>query len=193
MENQNNVNLVGKLIELKKAWISQEHVMTEGIIQVIRSSGYVDCLPVLFLDVEATVGSILQINGQFRSRDIDNNGKLKVELYIYAKNVSVVSSEDNINDVELEGYVCKKPILRTTPSGKQISDLLVACNFNKDKTAYIPVVVWGKCARKVGKYSVGTKIKIQGRMQCRKYTKVVDNEVKDFVAYELSANSVEEV
>ena len=193
MENENIVKVTGKLIKLSRVWVSQEHVMTEGIIQVIRSSGYADCLPVLFLDIEATIGSILQIEGQFRSRDIDNNGKLKVELYIYAKNVSVVSSEDNINDVELEGYVCKKPTLRTTPSGKQISDLLVACNFNKDKTAYIPVVVWGKCARKVGKYSVGTKIKIQGRMQSRKYTKVVDNVVKDFIAYELSANSVEEV
>ena len=93
----------------------------------------------------------------------------------------------------MTGYVCKKPTLRNTPSGKQIADLLIACNYSKDKSAYIPVITWGREARKSGRYSVGTKVKLDGRIQSRKYTKQINdnNDVEEFVAYELSANHID--
>jgi single-stranded DNA-binding protein len=94
--------------------------------------------------------------------------------------------------VELTGYICKKPTIRTTPSGKQVSDLLIACNFGKDKTAYIPAITWGKQARKSGKYLVGDEVSVVGRLQSRKYNKVIDENgtVVERVAYELSVYSI---
>ena len=191
--NQNVVEVAGKLVALKKVWSSDNHVVYEGLLQVLRTSGYIDYLQILFNNIEPKLDSFIVIQGQFRSRDLDNNGKLKVDLYVYATKVTELENLTNSNDIEMTGYVCKKPTLRTTPSGKQIADLLVACNYSKDKTAYIPVIVWGKCARKSGKYDVGTLIKINGRVQSRKYTKFIDNEIKEFTAYELSANSVDEI
>jgi single-stranded DNA-binding protein len=91
----------------------------------------------------------------------------------------------------LNGYICKQPTLRNTPTGKQIADLLVACNFSKDKSAYIPVISWGREARKSGKYIVGTEVKILGRIQSRKYTKIINEAQEEFVAYELSANQID--
>lgn len=91
----------------------------------------------------------------------------------------------------MTGYICKQPSLRNTPSGKQIADLLIACNYSKDKTAYIPVIAWGREARKGGKYKVGTQVKLDGRIQSRKYTKQVNECIEEFVAYELSANHID--
>lgn len=100
-------------------------------------------MPPLILD------QFVKVKGQFRSRDIDVDGKLKVELYVYAQeiyniNIEEENKEKYENVVSIEGFICKRPVIRTTPSGKQVTDLLVACNFGKDKTAYIPCIAWGK-------------------------------------------------
>lgn len=138
------------------------------------------------------ISELVEVKGQFRSRDLDINGKLKVELYVYTTSIEPIQSEYK-NSVELIGYICKRPSLRTTPSGKQITDLLVACNYSKDKTAYIPVVTWGKCARTSGKYAVGTKVSINGRIQSRTYTKELNNSVANFLVHELSATNIVEL
>ena len=165
--NQNRVTLVGKLASVRKVWCSAEHVTYEGILEVTRDSGTVDNIPILVKDVlvEDMTNGLVEVIGQFRSRDINNNGKLKVELYVYAQTITNVSADSkSVNTTELTGYVCKRPSLRTTPSGKQITDLLIACNYSKDKTAYIPVVTWGKCARTSGRYAVGTLVSLNGRI-----------------------------
>jgi primosomal replication protein N len=190
--NQNLATLVGKLTNVRKVWSSAEHVTYEGILEVIRESGVVDHIPVLIKDtyVEDKTDGLVEVIGQFRSRDIDNNGKLKVELYVYAQTITSIESSCK-NSIQVTGYVCKKPSLRTTPSGKQISDLLIACNYNKDKTAYIPVVTWGKYARYSGKYQVGALVSINGRIQSRTYTKEINNSIETRIAHELSATSIE--
>jgi primosomal replication protein N len=190
--NQNLATLVGKLTNVRKVWSSAEHVTYEGILEVIRESGVVDQIPVLIKDtyVEDKTDGLVEVIGQFRSRDIDNNGKLKVELYVYAQTITSIESSCK-NSIQVTGYVCKKPSLRTTPSGKQISDLLIACNYNKDKTAYIPVVTWGKYARNSGKYQVGALVSINGRIQSRTYTKEINNSIETRIAHELSATSIE--
>lgn len=190
--NQNLATLVGKLTNVRKVWSSAEHVTYEGILEVIRESGVVDHIPVLIKDtyVEDKTDGLVEVIGQFRSRDIDNNGKLKVELYVYAQTITSIESSCK-NNIQVTGYVCKKPSLRTTPSGKQITDLLIACNYNKDKTAYIPVVAWGKYARYSGKYQVGALVSINGRIQSRTYTKEINNSVETRIAHELSATSIE--
>jgi single-stranded DNA-binding protein len=93
----------------------------------------------------------------------------------------------------VDGFICKKPTLRTTPSGKQICDLLIACNYNKDKTAYLPIIVWGRAARQIGKASVGSHIQIIGRVQSRVYTKhSEDGQMHEHMAYEISATTITE-
>ena len=146
-------------------WSSEDQTIYEGLLQIVRDSGIVDLIPLLFANKDVKVDSFISIVGQFRSRDVSKpDGRLKVQLYVYVKELNVIDSCLYSNDIEITGYVCKKPTLRNTPSGKQIADLLIACNYNKDKTAYIPVITWGREARKSGKYSVGTKVKLDGRI-----------------------------
>jgi hypothetical protein len=98
--NQNRVTLVGKLANVRKIWCSAEHVTYEGILEVTRDSGTVDNIPILVKDVlvEDMTNGPVEVIGQFRSRDIDNNGKLKVELYVYAQTITNVSSDSmNVN------------------------------------------------------------------------------------------------
>ena len=191
--NQNIVQLVGKLVKVRKVWESVEYAVCEGTLQIIRDSGSVDLIPILFKANQIEVDSFVSVKGQFRSRDINVNGKLKVELYVYVQEMFQVKSSAYVNNIYLTGYICKSPTIRNTPSGKQISDLLIACNYNKDKTAYIPAIAWGKYARKSGKYPVGAKIEIFGRLQSRKYMKEINGNFEEKTAYELSVSSIEEI
>lgn len=118
------------------------------------------------------------------------DGKIKVQLYVYAKDITLSIEPTYKNEIELTGYICKQPILRNTPSGKQIADLLIACNYSRDKSAYIPAISWGREARKSGRYLVGTEVKVLGRIQSRKYTKIINEAQEEFIAYELSANEI---
>jgi single-stranded DNA-binding protein len=100
----------------------------------------------------------------------------------------------NNNNVELIGYICKEPIYRTTPLGKEIADVFVAVNRYYGKSDYIPCICWGRNARYVGNLDVGTKISIAGRLQSRTFLKKIDEETtEERVAYELSASKVEVV
>lgn len=191
VNNKNEVKLTGNLVALKKVWSSDEQSIYEGVLQVTRDSGVVDNIPILTNRNDLSIDQFVSVCGQFRSRDITlNDGKLKVQLYVCAKEINTIEDNTYFNNVCLQGYICKKPTLRTTPSGKQVSDLLIACNYNKDKTAYIPTIVWGKFARKVGKLNVGTLVSINGRFQSRKYTKEINGSIEEFTAYELSASSI---
>lgn len=163
--NQNNVQLMGQLVTVKEVWRSSEHVVYEGVLNVVRNAyNTLDFITILFSDKEFNPNDFVAIKGQFRSRDLDNNGKLKVDLYVYAKEIDKLDRVEYLNEISLSGYVCKKPTLRNTPSGKTISDLLIACNYGKEKTAYLPVIVWGRDARKVSKSTVGTYIDIKGKV-----------------------------
>ena len=192
--NENVVQLVGKLVELKKVWNTSDITICEGVLQINRESGVSDYIPILFDNTSdiIKVDSFVQIKGQFRSRDLPKvGGKIKVQLYVYVRDITIVNEPLYRNEVELTGYICKQPILRNTPSGKQIADLLVACNYSRDKSAYIPIITWGREARKSGKYTVGTEVKVLGRIQSRKYTKIVNEAQEEFIAYELSANQID--
>lgn len=192
--NKNIVELVGNLTNIRKVWSFEDHFTYEATLSVVRDSGSIDEIQILVKDIsiDDLTSELVEVKGQFRSRDLDVNGRLKVELYVYASSIKPITSEFK-NNIQLTGYICKRPSLRTTPSGKQITDLLVACNYSKDKTAYIPVITWGKCARNSGKYTVGTQVSIQGRIQSRTYTKELNNSIAKFIVHELSAISIEAV
>lgn len=203
MINSNNVYMKGKLTHLTPIWQNNEEMFYRAFIEINRSNNnnVVDKIPIVvpgnaLKEIDLNNEIIIK-SGQIRGKDVysDEAEKLKVEFYINVKEISSnVDYEDNNekdnNLIKLDGYVCKKPILRTTPSGKQITDLLIACNYGKDKTAYLPVIVWGRNARIAGKFNVGDLIGLEGRFQCRPYIKNIDGISYEKIAYEISANKI---
>ena len=138
-------------------------------------------------------GKKLEISGQFRSYNnyLPNGNKLILTLF--AKDIREVE-EDVLdeNEIYLNGYLCKTPVYRVTPFGREISDVLIAVNRAYNKSDYIPAICWGRNARLVKNLSVGQNIKIFGRMQSRQYQKKIsEDETITKTAYEVSVNRIE--
>ena len=209
LEN-NYLTLVGKVTGEKKFSheIYGERFFTFNL-SIPRLSGNADIIPVttserLITDEMLTEGNKLLIKGQFRSYNSYENEKNRLVLTVFAKDVQEVeedeTSEENeivkkemtTNEVVLIGYVCKKPIYRQTPFGREIADLLLAVNRAYNKSDYIPTIAWGRNARFCQNLEVGTQVKIVGRVQSRIYEKKYeDGTVEQKVAYEVSICSLE--
>ena len=202
--DSNNVWMQGNLDKLTLIWQNNEESFYKGLFKVKRNNSssniIVDDIPIVISGMllkSIGIYNDVIIKGQLRSKDTIENDKLKVDLYVYVKEIqnntlSFDSTTTNSNNlVNIDGYICKRPNLRTTPSGKQITDLLIACNYGKDKTAYIPAIAWGKYARYASRLKIGDYTHVQGKFQSRKYTKIIDNIPYDKVAYELSIDKIE--
>lgn len=207
LEN-NYLTLVGKVTGEKK--FSHE-IYGERFyvfnLEVARLSGNSDIIPItvserLITDEMLKEGNTLLVKGQFRSYNSYNNEKNKLILTVFAKDVTEVeeNEEDNemvrkdmvTNEVVLVGYICKKPIYRQTPFGREIADILLAVNRAYNKSDYIPTIAWGRTARFCQNLEVGTKVKLVGRVQSRMYEKKFeDGTVENRVAYEVSVGSLE--
>lgn len=194
-ENNNHVLLKGKIKELP----TYSHtVMGEGFfemfVEVERLSEEVDILPVTIserLIENFKIGDEIGISGQFRSYNKLENGKSKLMLTIFVKELIDVKEMSEINQIYLVGYICKEPIYRTTPFGREICDMLLAVNRAYNKSDYLPCISWGRNARFVRDLSIGEKLEVQGRIQSRKYQKhLEDGTVESKVAYEISLSSV---
>ena len=168
-------------------------------LEVERRSGKSDIIPIMVSDrmikIEDLTGVAVEILGQFRSYNKHIDGKSKLLLTVFALEIEVLENFTyNNNNVELIGYLCKEPIYRKTPLGREIVDILLAVNRQCRKTDYIPCICWGRNARYVGNLEIGTKISISGRLQSRTFLKKIDEETtEERVAYELSASKVEVV
>ena len=194
-ENNNNVLIKGKITKLP---VYSHTVMGEGFfemfVEVKRLSDEVDVLPVtiserLISDFE--IGDELGIIGQFRSYNKIDGEKSKLMLTIFVKELVDPNEMSEINQIYLTGYICKEPIYRTTPFGREICDMLIAVNRAYNKSDYLPCIAWGRNARFVRDLGVGEKLDIQGRIQSRKYQKKIDEKnVETKVAYEISISSV---
>lgn len=140
-------------------------------------------------------GDRVDIEGQFRSyNSYDNTGENRLILTIFAKDIRKNTDEKNHNPntLYLNGYICKEPIYRTTPFGREITDLLIAVNRSYNKSDYIPVIAWGRNARYAKSLSVGDNVRVWGRIQSRNYQKrISDEEVITKTAYEVSVNRME--
>ena len=194
-ENNNHVLLKGKIKELP----TYSHtVMGEGFfemfVEVERLSEEVDVLPVTIserLIENFKVGDEIGISGQFRSYNKLENGRSKLMLTIFVKELVDPKDMSEINQIYLIGYICKEPIYRTTPFGREICDMLLAVNRAYNKSDYLPCISWGRNARFVRDLEVGEKLEVQGRIQSRKYQKhLEDGTVESKVAYEISLSSV---
>ena len=177
-------------------------------LSIPRLSGNADIIPItvserLITDEMLQEGKKLLVKGQFRSYNSYENEKNRLILTVFAKDVTEleddeqeeneISKKDTItNEVVLIGYICKKPIYRQTPFGREIADLLLAVNRAYNKSDYIPSIAWGRNARFCQNLEVGTRVKIVGRVQSRNYEKKLeDGTVETRVAYEVSIGSLE--
>lgn len=204
--NNNNITLAG-VLEREPEY--SHEVFGEGyyifMLKCSRTSGNKDTLPVMISDRlvdirEIKVGQVVTILGQIRSfnRHIDDV-KSKLILSVFAREIEVLAQdatelpfEENINTVMLDAYICKSPIYRCTPKGREIADILVAVNRPYGKSDYIPCIAWGRNARFAGGLELGTHIEIQGRFQSREYTKrISDSEVETRTAYEVSVSRID--
>ena len=178
-------------------------------LEVPRLSSAVDIIPItvserLLTDLNLEIGTKLSIEGQFRSYNSYQNERNKLILTVFAKDIVEIKDEPKIedseeekkdvvtNEVTLSGYVCKKPIYRQTPFGREIADLLLAVNRAYNKSDYIPCIAWGRNARFCQNMEVGTEVKIVGRVQSRKYEKKFEDGTSETrIAYEVSISSME--
>ena len=145
--------------------------------------------------VSIKVGDAVLINGQFRSYNNFTNVGNKLILTVFVKeieNVSDISEYSNPNSIFLNGYICKPPVYRTTPFGREIADILLAVNRSYNKSDYIPCIAWGRNAKFAESLETGTQVKIHGRIQSREYQKKIsEEEFLTKVAYEVSVSKME--
>lgn len=163
-------------------------------IETKRLSNYNDKLPIIvserLINIDSIKnGVIYKIEGQFRSYNKITDGKSKLVLSIFAKEIEEIDDEEllTLNDSTFIGYICKEPIYRKTPLGREIADVLVAVNRSYKKSDYIPCILWGRNAKFCETLPVGTMVKLNGRIQSRMYEKKKeDGTVISKVAYEVS-------
>ena len=168
-------------------------------LRVNRLSHSSDTIPLLvserLIDVtHSHIGQYLEAHGQFRSYNKHENNKNHLVLSLFVRELEFIDSMENRkpNMIFLDGYICKEPVYRTTPLGREIADVLLAVNRAYGKSDYIPCICWGRNARYAGNLSVGSRIQLWGRIQSREYQKRVgENNVVSRVAYEISVNKME--
>ncbi|HOM01713.1 MAG TPA: single-stranded DNA-binding protein [Acetivibrio sp.] len=198
----NIVTISGKIVS--EAVFSHE-VYGEGFycftLEVPRLSDSYDRINVtvserLISKQDLEIGKFIEVEGQFRSYNNYNNPEgSKLILTVFAREISFLEDDKKIknpNQIFLNGFICKKPIYRTTPFGREITDILLAVNRPYNKSDYIPCICWGRNARYSAGLDVGQNIKIWGRIQSREYQKKLDTgETITKVAFEVSVSKME--
>lgn len=203
----NHIILVGKVTSEKR--FSHEIYGEKFYIfdlSVPRLSGNADIIPItiserLMVNGDLPINTKITVEGQFRSYNSYGEGRNKLVLTVFAKNVTLLDDQESevearkdfiSNEVTLNGYICKKPVYRQTPFGREIADILLAVNRAYSKSDYIPCIAWGRTARFCENMEVGTEVKIVGRVQSRQYEKKhEDGTIENKVAYEVSVGSLE--
>ena len=197
----NQVTMVGKII----SEFSYSHeIFGEGfymvLMEVPRLSELADVIPLMvserLMDVSQNyTDRYIQVLGQFRSYNRHEERKNRLVLSVFAREVEFVKEigeNTKTNMIYLNGYICKEPIYRKTPLGREIADLLLAVNRPYGKSDYIPCICWGRNARYASGFEVGAKTEIWGRIQSREYMKkMTEDQVEKRVAYEVSVSKLE--
>lgn len=197
----NRIWLEGKIVA--KPRFSHE-MFGEGFynfdIEVMRLSNSKDILSVtiserIMPDIDFSIGEEIIIEGQLRSYNKVIDGRNRLILTVFARNViSCTEKSKNPNEIYLDGYICKQPLYRTTPFGREISDILLAVNRAYNKSDYIPTIAWGRNSRFCKNLKIGDNIRVWGRLQSREYQKKVsENEKITKIAYEVSISKMEKV
>ena len=197
----NKVVVIGEVIsDFSHEVFGEGFYLTE--ILVNRLSDQVDVIPLMvserLMDINADYkGLTVKVNGQFRSYNRHEGMRNRLVLSVFVREVEFVeefTDYTKTNQIFLDGYICKEPIYRKTPLGREIADLLVAVNRPYGKSDYIPCIAWGRNARYASSFDVGGRVKIWGRVQSREYVKKIDEvDSEKRVAYEVSVSKLEYV
>lgn len=192
----NSITLRGSLVELPR--FSHENHGREFyrfILEVPRLSGAVDLLPViaekyLLDDIDPCAGSMLTVCGQIRSHNQRADGIRHLLIFVFAASVTAEDGEP-INDVILEGPLCREPTYRRTPLGREICDVMLAVPRAFRRADYLPCILWGRIAQEVSQCHTSDHIHLCGRLQSRIYTKLTPEGPQERTAYEISALTAE--
>ena len=171
-------------------------------VKVERLSDSSDIIPLMvserLIDVKADYrGQLIMVTGQFRSYNRHEERRNRLVLSVFAREITFIDEMEEsskTNQIFLDGYICKEPIYRKTPLGREIADLLLAVNRPYGKSDYIPCICWGRNARYASAFEVGGHVLIWGRIQSREYMKRIgENETEKRTAYEVSVSKLEYV
>ncbi len=197
----NQVIIAGEIVS---GFTYSHEVYGEGFymveVAVNRLSNYADYIPVMvserLIDVtENYEGQYISVVGQFRSYNRHEEKKNRLVLSVFAREIEFTGEpgEDvKSNQIFLDGYICKEPIYRKTPLGREIADLLIAVNRSYGKSDYIPSICWGRNARYAAGFAVGEHVQIWGRIQSREYVKKLNEfETEKRIAYEVSVSKID--
>ena len=197
----NQVTIMG---EVASPLTYSHEVFGEGFymveLAVNRLSNYSDYIPLMIserlIDTEQDyTGQLIRVSGQFRSYNRHEEKKNRLVLSVFVRELEFldeIDENEKTNQIFLDGYICKEPIYRKTPLGREIADVLLAVNRSYGKSDYIPCICWGRNARFASGFTVGSHIQIVGRVQSREYVKRIDEEnVEHRVAYEVSVSKVD--
>ena len=197
----NQVTMMGEIVS---AFQFSHEVFGEGFymveLAVSRLSNYSDYIPLMvserLIDTEQDyTGQFIRISGQFRSYNRHEEKKNRLVLSVFVRELEFldeIDENEKTNQIFLDGYICKEPIYRKTPLGREIADVLLAVNRSYGKSDYIPCICWGRNARLASGFTVGCHIQIVGRVQSREYVKrISEEEVEHRVAYEVSVSKVD--
>lgn len=199
--DNNQVNIAGEVIS---DFTFSHDVFGEGFyileVSVERLSNSYDIIPLMIserlIDVKQDCkGRYIEASGQFRSYNRHEGNKNRLVLSVFVREIKLPEEEyvsSKPNAIFLDGYICKEPVYRKTPLGREIADILLAVNRPYGKSDYIPCICWGRNARFAEKFIVGGHIQIWGRIQSREYQKKLsDNEFEKRVAYEVSVSKLD--
>ena len=166
-------------------------------LEVPRLSGAIDLLPVIAREdvlgaMELSDGEMLTVTGQVRSHNIREDGKRRLLIFVFA---SLIVCEDGepLNDVILEGPLCREPTYRKTPLGREICDVMLAVPRAFRRADYLPCILWGRTALECAQFHTRDVLRITGRLQSRTYTKVLESGSEERTAYEISALSAQRI
>lgn len=200
LEN-NQVSIVGEIIS---DFQYSHEVYGEGFymveVAVSRLSNFSDYIPLMISErlidtSQSYIGQKVYVTGQFRSYNRHEELKNRLVLSVFVREIEFIEEETEemkSNQILLDGYICKDPIYRKTPLGREIADLLVAVNRSYGKSDYIPCICWGRNARFAARFEVGLHVQIWGRIQSREYVKRLnEDEVEKRTAYEVSVSKIE--
>ena len=190
MDNQ--ITLRGSLLALP--WLSHENhgkKFYRFTLEVPRLSGTVDLLPIvaeesILNSMDLSSGEMLTVTGQIRSHNVRTDGIRRLLIFVFATNI-VCEDGDPINDVVIQGPLCKEPVYRRTPLGREICDVMLAVPRAFSRADYLPCILWGRTALEASNCRIRDTIRIYGRLQSRIYTKVTEEGSEERTAYEISA------
>lgn len=197
----NQVTIMGEIVS---DFTFSHEIYGEGFymvdVEVSRLSDSSDIVPLMvserLLNVkEDYKGVYISVTGQFRSYNRHEERKNRLVLSVFAREIEFLDElpeGEKTNQIYLDGYICKEPIYRKTPLGREIADLLLAVNRPYGKSDYIPCICWGRNARYASNFEVGSRCAVWGRIQSREYMKKLpEDQVERRVAYEVSVSKLE--